>query len=428
MKKLNSKKGVALLLVLSAIVVLTTMAVQFSYDTSVSSHLVNNETQRLKAYYLAKSALNFMMLELKFDRTFQQVVQKQNLGAYLGGNANLPICQQFPLSTALIRAIFTGGGLEALTGATGGGGGDEAAAENEELEEKKKDVTLSDEKSAEAFLNFEGDFDGECINEGTKINLNSFAGLAATAKTEGGASPLDQYKQFLIKFLSQPQFELLFDKEEAKIIEVVNNIADWIDLDDQSAAKGGGIEKIAYERLNLPYPVRNGRLLTLLEAYLIDGVTDDWFSAMMDYFTVYGDGKVDVCTASPEVVEGLIRRYVEGNPNLPPLRLEDPVEMGKLTLAISDACSSGATGNALKSQITQALNTAIGTLGTKPTPAEGGQQEAPVSFDQFVETSRRYFSLKLTGQVNDTVVRIKTVMDVKEEDPKKWKMLYWRVY
>lgn len=424
-------------MVLSAIVVMTTMAVQFAYDTNVAYHLANNEKDRLKAYYLAKSAYSFMLIELKFDRTFRKVVADQNLGQYLGGNAQLPLCQQFPMSTGLIRAVFTGGGLEALTGGGEKGAGEEAAnAESEDIEEKQKDASISDENMAKEFLGFEGDFDGECVSEDTKINLNGFADLAVASQAEGQASAFDQYKQFLIKFLSRTEFELLFEKAGVKVNDVVGNIGDWIDTNTEVSdvsGRGGGIEKALYERAGARYPVKNGRLTTLLEAYLIDGVVDDWFGPLMDDFTIYGDGKINVCTASQDVVEGLIRRYVDSNPNLPPLRLEDPEEMGKLLKSILDVCATGVTGDQLKTQVASALNTAIGAVSTKqptqtPQESTGGGAVQPAGFEQYIETQQRYFSLKLTGQVADTTVRIKTVLDVKEQDPKKWKMLYWRVY
>ena len=176
MKRVFNKKGVALMLVLSAIVVLSTVLVEFAYNTNVNYNLAMNERDRLQSYYLAKSAYSFMLLELKFDRMFRQIVQSQNLSQYLGGAANMPLCQQFPLSTGLIRAVFTGGGLEGLMGGAGGeedeGEGGEESQIEDKIERLQRSASVSAEKMASEFLEFEGDFDGECIDEGTKINLN----------------------------------------------------------------------------------------------------------------------------------------------------------------------------------------------------------------------------------------------------------------
>lgn len=442
------------MLVLSAIVLLTTMGVEFAYNTNVQHHLAQNDYDRLRAYYLAKSAYSFMLLELKFDKVFRQVVQQQNLGQFLGQNAQLPLCQQFPMSTGLIRAVFVGGGLPGMPGAGGEGGEGEAGAEGEgaggegadAIEEKRKEVSISQEKTAEEFLSFEGDFDAECFDESTKIDLNSFFGLSKTA-AEGGTSAFEQYKQFLFRFLSRPQYDDLFKAADVRVADVVTNIGDWVDADAEinpMGGSGGGQERSLYDRLGVSYTVRNGKLLTLMEAYLIDGVVDDWFSPLIDQFTIYGDGKINVCTASPDVVESLIRRYVDATPSLPPLRLEDPVEMGRLVTAVTEPCSSGAVGDQLKSQIGQSLGAAIGAISsgesaptptppaTPPAAGAAGQTAtdaaADTGFTSYITTERRFFGLKLTGQVLDTAVRVRAVVDVKEADPKKWKLVYWRVY
>ena len=165
MKAIRNQKGIALMLVLSAIVVLTTMIVEFAYNTNVNYHLSLNERDRLKAYYLAKSAYSFMLLELKFDKQFRRIIESQNLGQYLGETANLPLCQQFPLSTGLIRTIFVGGGMPSELfggeddGAEGEDGGEEAGGDSDEIEDLQNDVSVSQEKSAKEFLEFEGDFD-----------------------------------------------------------------------------------------------------------------------------------------------------------------------------------------------------------------------------------------------------------------------------
>lgn len=431
-KMFNSQRGVALMLVLAAITVLTVMSVEFAYNTTVNYHLATGERDRLKAYYLAKSAYNFMLLEMKFDRVFRRIVAQQNLGEYLGASAQLPLCQQFPLSTGLIRAVFTGDLAAALggAGAEGGEGPGEEITE-EAIEDMQRDVSISQEKTAGEFLQFEGDFDGECVDEATKIDLNGFDGLQITPVAEGSVSPFDQYKQFLYRFLSRPQFDLLFEKADINISDIINNIGDWIDTNadiNELGGRSGGDEGSVYSRLDVGYRVRNGKLITLLEAYLIGGVADEWFAPLVDNFTIYGDGKINVCTTGEAVLESLINRYVDSTPGLPPLRLEDPDEMGRLTSAVREACASGAIGDSLNQQVTQALDSAIGALsGEEPFP-QGQRQGQRAGFASYITATSRFFSLVLTGQVHDAMVRIKAVVDIGEPDPKKWKLLYWRVY
>lgn len=458
----KNKRGVALILVLSAVTVLTTMGVEFAYNTNIYYNLAQNERNRLQAYYLAKSAYSFMQLELKFDRMFRQVVKTQNLSQYLGSSANLPLCQQFPISTGLIRAVFLNGAIPGMPGGQEGEGepaseesqaasealSTDESGEDETIDKMRKETSISQEKSAKEFLQFEGDFDAECIDESTKINLNGFAGLAQTPGAENALSPFDQYKQFIFRFLSEERFKDLFKEADLRPLDVVNNIGDWIDGNNEMNdfdGRSGGTENSLYQKAGAQYKVRNGKLLTLLETYMIDGVIDEWFAPMMDYFTVYGDMTINVCSASHEVVEGLIRRYVDSTPGLPPLRLEDANEMKTLVQAISDGCAAGGTGDQLKQQVAAALDTAIKSISSgvpappqnpgmlpqpAPTPQTPGAPEttATTGFAAFISTEPRYYTLMLTGQTGDTTVRIKAAIDVKETDPKKWKLLYWKVY
>ena len=440
----RNQRGVALLMVMAAITVLSALAIQFSYDSRVVSQVATTGRDRLKAFYLAKSSYNFMLLELKYDKTFRQVVQSQNLSQYLGKSAQLPLCQQFPLSTGLIRLVFLEGGSP---------GQEEAPApkdlppeEPEKEKEKAKkgeegidkmqaESSISQAKQAQEFLKFDGDFDGQCIDEGTKISLNGFAGLSAAPAVEGQPSPVDQYKLFLIKYLSRPETEEKLKQSNIHAIDVVNNIADWIDADSTGSR---GSEQGPYDKLGVSYKVHDRKLLTLQEVYMIDGVGDEWFTPLIDKFTIYGDGKINVCTASPDIVEGLIRRYVDSTPGLPPLRLEQPEEMMRLTDAVMLACAGGTTGDQLKQQLSSSMTAAIGALASgtpsQPVapslPAPGAPAAAPADtgFEGYVTTTSRYFTLNLAGQVNDAGARIKAVIDVKEQDPKKWKLMYWRVY
>jgi len=421
------------MLVLSAIVVLTTMLVEFAYNTNVNYHLALNERDRLQAYYMARSAYNFMLLELKFDRVFRKMVERQNLSQYLGDAMQLPLCQQFPLSTGIIRAVFTGGGLAGLMGGEEGEEGSEESEVAEQIEDMQKGTSLSQEKSAAEFLEFEGDFDGECADEGTKINLNGFAGLRHTSVTEGGVSAFDEYKRFLYSFLSKPEFEDLFEAADVRETDVIDNIGDWIDPDtevNQFDGRGGGAERSLYDRRDAEYSVRNGKLITLLEVYLIDGVVDTWFEPLEEYFTIYGDGKINVCVAGSDIVESLIKRYIASTPGLPPVRADDPEEMARLMGAITTACSAGGSGEQLAQNVATALNQAIRgeTAEEEETVPREGEQGQDNGFASYITSETRFFTLKLAGQVADTTVRIKAVIDVKERSPKKWKLLYWQVY
>ncbi len=411
-RRMRNEKGIALILVLSSITILTTMAVEFAYNTNVNYHLARNAVDRLKAIYLAKSAYNFMRVELKFDRVFRQIVQSQNLGQFLGANASLPLCQQFPLSTGLIRAVFMGGeGGMALP------------------EEMQGMISMAAQSEAEEFLNFQGDFDAQCVDESVKINFNQFYGLNPGQRVGEGYNPYDKLKIDLAKFMARKQYEDLFENADVKVGNVVRNIADWIDSNEMINEIGGaeaGPEMILYERLENRYPIKNSKLSTLDETFLIAGVVDEWFAPMKNLFTIYGAGTINVCNAEELIVREVIRRYVEDNQDLPPVQLDDPETMEKLVAAVYDGCAMGGIGNQQKQQIASSLNAALGALGE--TEQTGGAASTNSGFASLISTEPSIFSLKLTGSVGDVSVVIDAVLDVKDANPKRWKLLYWRMY
>ncbi|OGQ23371.1 MAG: hypothetical protein A3C46_06150 [Deltaproteobacteria bacterium RIFCSPHIGHO2_02_FULL_44_16] len=409
--KRRNERGIALMLVLTAITILTVATVEFAYNTNVTLHLAYNERDRLQAEYLAKSALQFMLLELKYDRIYQQVVQRQNLGQMLGDTANLPLCQQFPLSTGLIRAVFLGEGLEGAP----------------LPDDVQKAVSLAQEQGAEEFLDFEGDFDAECIDESTKINLNVFA-TADTTRSEGRLSPYDQQIQFFIRFLKQESYKNLFEGSDIEIEDIVRNIADWVDPDETMYERGSPETSLYNDK---KYPLRNGKIKTIGEVHYIAGVEDQWFGPLKEQFTIYGDGKINVCAADEEIVKALLRKYIEMTPGLPPLRLDDSEVMERLLKAISEGCSSGAVGEQLPQVISDKVQTAItaeqGNFPDQPPSVDPNQNQGK-GFAELLSGVKRFYTLKLHGQVNDTSVHIHTVVDIDNSDPKNWPLLYWKVY
>jgi type II secretory pathway component PulK len=298
-------------------------------------------------------------------------------------------------------------------------------------EELKGMITAASEEDATEFVNFDGDFDGECIDESVKINLNAFYGLNPMQNVGEGYNSYDKFKIDLAKFLGKEAYQPLFEELDIKVGDVVRNLGDWVDTNEminEIGAVEAGPETALYERLNVGYPVKNSKLTSMDEAYLIDGIIDEWFNPLRKYFTIYGDGKVNVCTAEEIVIQDVIRRYVEDNPNLPPVKLDDPETMAKLVMAVYDGCGMGGIGNQLKQQIADSLNAALGALEETPTEAGATPAAAASGFAALLATEPRYFSLYLTGAVGDVTVRIHAVLDVKDANPQRWTLLYWRVY
>lgn len=102
------------------------------------------------------------------------------------------------------------------------------------------------------------------------------------------------------------QDELIFNAM-ARLLErteidmaILNSIIDWIDPDDDARAEGA--EDDYYESLDPPYPCKNGLLDTLSELHMIKGITDDIYGKIWKHLTLYSDGKININTASKDVL------------------------------------------------------------------------------------------------------------------------------
>ncbi len=60
-----------------------------------------------------------------------------------------------------------------------------------------------------------------------------------------------------------------------------------------------------YSNLNEPYVKKDGNYEILDEILLVKGMTKEWYEKLIDYVTIYGDGKININTASGEVLSSL---------------------------------------------------------------------------------------------------------------------------
>jgi len=92
---------------------------------------------------------------------------------------------------------------------------------------------------------------------------------------------------------------------------LVSSIIDWTDSDDEVThlpfiqRENMGVESSYYSKLQVPYRCRNALLDTTEELLLVKGITQEVFERICDYVTVYGDGRINVNSASRQVIECL---------------------------------------------------------------------------------------------------------------------------
>ncbi|MGE5197927.1 MAG: general secretion pathway protein GspK [Deltaproteobacteria bacterium] len=96
-------------------------------------------------------------------------------------------------------------------------------------------------------------------------------------------------------------FQIALDIDETQAAELAACIVDWRDSDSQ-ASMPGGAENSYYTNLQYPYASKDAFLEVLDEVFLIKGFNDCTFQKIKDYITIYGEGRVNINTASRPVL------------------------------------------------------------------------------------------------------------------------------
>lgn len=407
---MRNQKGFALILVLGALVVLTTIAVEFAYKTRAAYDVASARRDRLQAYYLARSALQLGRLELKGEKQLRAQIASLLQELPRSGVTSDPLCKQLPLSTGFIQGIASGALLDGLTG-------------QGEEEAKEEEAAPVPEERGEGFLNFEGDFEMTCDTEERKINLNLFRadpapvpGSVPPGNPTAASSLYEEQKTALFSLMSQKEFEPIFGDKPDEIRKVVNAIADWADRDDrinEAPGVSGSDEGSLYEGPDVAYKIKNGKFTSLPEILLVAGVGDDLYRLLSDNLTVYGDSRINLCQASDQVIKAFVARFAQGRLGgvSIPLDYADEQRWTAVTEAVRQACDTPSP------QPAQVANAVAGALGLTNAAGMAGQ----------ITTTNRFYRLEAVGNVKESEVKIIAVLDTGQANPQMWKTLYYRV-
>jgi general secretion pathway protein K len=100
-------------------------------------------------------------------------------------------------------------------------------------------------------------------------------------------------------------FKIIFSYDDVQAQELAACIIDWRDRDSELTLAFGSAEDSYYNSLSAPYRAKNSEVEVLDELPLIKGIDDKVFEKIKDYVTIYGDGKVNINTASEVVLLAL---------------------------------------------------------------------------------------------------------------------------
>jgi general secretion pathway protein K len=286
-KQKRKERGVALVLVLGSIAIMTVMLTEFQDEATGELSAALADRDALKAEYLAKSGINLARLLISAE----------------------PIMRQ-PLSFIVRTQIPVWEFSDKILGAF-----NDKQASADFMALTNTDVTQGKNLGIEG-----GSFDVDIVDEDSKINVN----LAA----RGDAFTQLRLAQELLGAMAGDQFTPLFERRDrddnfTNRATVCGALIDWADADEDlnacdpfsATATSKATEDISYQILKTPYFRKNAPYDSLEELHLVRGVGDDFWATFVDpeptkpkkrVMTVWGQGAVNVNTANAQTLLGLV--------------------------------------------------------------------------------------------------------------------------
>lgn len=302
-RRQGGRGGMALLLVATTLMFMTVLVTEINFSSRVRLLQAAHARDEVAAASLAETGINMYRLILVGN---MQLANNQQLASYasmIGVNLGDALWQMLPnINTSLLRMLFVSDGDV-----------------DEEEFQKFKTEGISDEVREASremggvfedrnFLDFEGDFLAEVVDEDSKVNI----GLISTY----GKVPLMENPTAIQIFglMSGEEHDQWFYDQNIDRWELISNLLDWVDADNMRSGAQGGYEDDLYNRLESPYLAKNAGLDTKEELRLVEGWQDDVYDRFAEHLTLFGSGKVNINTASPEVITGLLKAYVSPSP------------------------------------------------------------------------------------------------------------------
>lgn len=262
----SKQKGVAMIMAVSALALMTYVAMEVMYDATVEYSVNAQNLNRLKAYYAARSGLEISLLRIKIYQTILQKFGDQTgpYQQYIDEIWRFPMAWPIPLP-------------------------DEINAVDKENVQKITKESLIDTS-----------FMAVIEDEGSKIDLND---LNSPSKKLAEITR----KRLLETLQHQAQNDPAWQDQYGsyRFEDLVNNITDW--LSSKRESLNGGDKRSGYEDLNKdrPFYPTNGMFRTLQELHLVKGMTDDFYEFLAPRLTIYGMRGVNPNVATIDVLKSL---------------------------------------------------------------------------------------------------------------------------
>jgi general secretion pathway protein K len=457
-KGLRNERGVAMLIAVVAITVLTIVALEFSYNSRVDMEMAVNQRDDLRAYYMAKSGIGLERLVLHFQKQIDSM--PLNLGSLAGaipglsgllGGGSTPTTAQTPpgqpgaaganplaalgLPTSINIQIWQLAKVDChmLQGFVVDPSVEgsklppklprqSSSRRPKALEIDVKSPELAAKQAKLSFGGFDGCFEAHAQPEEPKLNLNKLDMPQLSSQVVVAR---------LFDMLADKRFEFLFEQEDANHIkttpqDLVIALHDWMDEDEVQSTlnltgqgepfmKGFADEAYFYDRYTPRYLPKNARYDTLDELYMVHGWNDRMMAAFRDRLTVYPDINTppNINTDDPLLLMEAIKSVMD--PLHPDPRLGDPLFVDELIKRVRQAKMFSFFGMSVGDFVN--VLTMAG-IPINPTLT------ANMSANRFISDKNTTYTITSVGQAGGVQKTITAV--VRMEDQGMGRLLYWK--
>ncbi len=261
---LSNSRGVALMMAIFIMTILTFLAVEVSYRTSIENNIATQGVSRIRAYYAARAAIELSLFRIH--------LYKKALAAFgdqLGeARFMLDPLWQFPFMWPPVLPDEIHG------------------VDKAQIESVVKESSMKASYSV------------AIESEGGRIDVND---LGADSKELVKATRQQILQVFQAEVDSNEKFAKRYGSFNFE--ELVNNMIDWVDDDSQSL--NGGAEKGYYPDFKSDAAPPSAPFKTLKEMHMVAGMTDELFEVLARRVTVYGSKGINVNYSAKEVLKSL---------------------------------------------------------------------------------------------------------------------------
>jgi type II secretory pathway component PulK len=386
-RRVKENRGVALMVVLTGIAVLTAFSTEFAYRSRVDIKVASNLEKRVQAYFHARSAMEIVRLVLTSQKFVDQATKA--FGGGIGGR-NFELWR----FACKFAEIFSNASLNILG------------------------LDLASLKDQPGIGVGQGGFYCKIEPEDARVNLNASGNV-----NERRSMFTKLYA--LLKGQVDPDYN---GGDDRKAMELILNIMDWTDPDNDRTELdsngnfilgSGGDENAGYSKFR--YKAKNAKMDTVDEALLVEGMTDDIFCKLRDNFTVYNTEKININEAHPLLIRSLVcNNLMVADPNyvcglragLEPAPIDVAMGLMEVCRRIKWALFTPPFANE---------NEFISFFSKLPEPLNQEIKVNPNTLRALIGTRSKVLRVTARGYVGRTGHQIEAVIDTKSLD-----YLYWR--